>query len=59
MLRSGKKYFSPENQPFKLILLPKKINYPNNIDFDHASKEWRKNKIYQGEGMFKYKLKYI
>ena len=57
MLRSGKKYNYPSNQPFKLILLPEKINYPNNIDFDDASKEWRKNKIYMGEGMFEYKSK--
>lgn len=27
----------------------------NNIDFDEASKEWRKNKIYLGKGYFKYK----
>jgi len=25
-----------------------------NIDFDHASKEWRKNKIKLKEGMFRY-----
>lgn len=45
ILRSGKRYNYPE-----------KINY-HNIDFDNASKEWRKNKIYMGEGIFKYKLK--
>ena len=27
---------------------------PLNIDFDHASKMWRKNKIYLGNGMFTY-----
>ena len=27
---------------------------PLNIDFDYASKMWRKNKIYLGNGMFKY-----
>jgi len=25
------------------------------IDFDEASKAWRKNKIYLGEGQFQYK----
>ena len=25
------------------------------IDFDEASREWRKNKIYIGEGSFRYK----
>ena len=25
-----------------------------NIDFDHASKEWRKNKIQLKDGMFRY-----
>lgn len=25
-----------------------------NIDFDHASKEWRKNKIQLNDGMFRY-----
>ena len=25
------------------------------IDFDEASREWRKNKIYIGEGNFRYK----
>ena len=27
---------------------------PLKIDFDHASKVWRENKIYLGNGMFKY-----
>ena len=27
---------------------------PLNIDFDHASKMWRENKIYLGNGMFTY-----
>ena len=31
-----------------LMILPLKI------DFDHASKMWRENKIYLGNGMFKY-----
>ena len=55
MLRSGKQLFLPENQPFKLILLPEKTPYTNHIDFDKGSKEWRRNKIYLGEGRFKYK----
>lgn len=25
------------------------------IDFDDASKEWRKNKVYQGNGTFRYR----
>lgn len=63
--RSGKEYrlsFNTKNQPFKEILLPEKINdipkkkkTNNYIDFDEASKEWRKNKISLGYGFFKYK----
>lgn len=58
-LRSGKKIFSPENQPFKLILLPLKVPkkdkpYEIVINFDEASREWRKNKVRVGEG-FVYK----
>jgi len=66
--RSGKEYrisintFSTTNQPFRQILLPEKINddpkkkYPNNyINFDEASRQWRKNKISLGFGIFKYK----
>lgn len=58
-LRSGKKIFSPENQPFKLILLPLKVPkkdkpYEIFINFDEASREWRKNKVRVGEG-FVYK----
>lgn len=30
-----------------------------NIDFDVASSEWRKNKIYLGNGEFRYKCCYI
>lgn len=26
------------------------------IDFDEASREWRKNKIYIGNGSFRYKI---
>ncbi len=29
-----------------------------NIDFDSASKEWRKNKRYVGEGYFSYKCRH-
>jgi len=63
--RSGKEYrlsFNTKNQPFKEILLPEKINdipkktnTNNYIDFDEASKLWRKNKISLGFGLFKYK----
>ena len=42
-LRSGKEY-----------LFQKKL-YDNFIDFDEASREWRKNKIHLGEGVFRYK----
>ena len=56
-LRNGKKYlknsFKLENQPFKLINLSEK-KYHVNIDFDYSSKQWRKNKISLGEGMFQY-----
>ena len=68
-LRSGKilsSFFKPENQPFKLILMPEKIprkedyardkgKYEVNIDFDEASRAWRKNKIHLGETGFRYK----
>jgi hypothetical protein len=69
-LRSGREYqkvlpktykkefirqlFIPNQQPINLILL-KEQSYKVNIDFDHASKMWRKNKISLGNGMFKYK----
>jgi hypothetical protein len=32
-----------------------KPTFDVNIDFDHASKLWKKNKIRIGEGMYKYK----
>lgn len=64
-LRSGKKIGSninTENQPFRLILAPLKfkkdpVNFKKDpvIDFDESSREWRKNKIHLGNGMFKYK----
>ena len=30
-----------------------------NIDFDDASKQWRENKIYVGNGEFRYKCCYV
>ena len=63
-------YFKTENQPFKLILMPEKMpekipkkeehiedkgKYEVNIDFDEASRAWRKNKIHLGESGFRYK----
>jgi len=67
-LRNGREYlkkehlkqdhFNPKNQPFKLVLLPEKMPLPKykvNIDFDEASRQWRKNKIPNGEGGFIYK----
>tara|TARA_B100000963_G_C22451257_1_gene591236 strand:+ start:519 stop:707 length:189 start_codon:yes stop_codon:yes gene_type:complete len=59
-LRSGKEYLKKEylkkvdnsdNQSLKL----NSRQYIINIDFDNASKEWRKNKIHLGGGLFKYK----
>ena len=29
-------------------------DYESGIDFDEASREWRKNKVHIGNGMFKY-----
>ena len=60
-LRSGKilkMYFNLDNQPFKLISAPEKFHKREDefsIDFDKASKEWRKNKVSLREGMFRYK----
>lgn len=69
-LRSGKilnSFFKPENQPFKLVLMPEKIQerieeyvedkgkYEVNIDFDEATRAWRKNKIHLGDMGFRYK----
>ena len=59
-LRNGTKYlkkiFPKETQPFRAILLPEKTHiYEVNIDFDDSSKQWRKNKVHLGEGMFMYK----
>ena len=68
-LRSGKTYTyeAPMNQPFRMIVLRDKIpkkeinKIPEGIppskcmDFEHASREWRKNKINIGGGMFIYK----
>lgn len=61
-LRSGKIFnslFKEENKPFKLILLKEKKEnmglYRVDINFDEASREWRKNKIHLGEQGFKYK----
>ena len=42
-LRSGKEY------------LKQKKLYDNFIDFDESSRQWRKNKIHLGEGIFRYK----
>ena len=59
-LRSGQEYLKKEylkkidnsdNQSLKL----NSRQYIVNIDFDDASKEWRKNKTHLGGGLFKYK----
>ena len=51
-----KNIFPKETQPFNMILLPEmNKQYKVNIDFDDSSRQWRKNKISLGEGMFKYK----
>ncbi len=31
----------------------------NTIDFDEASKEWRKNKVHLGNGYFAYRCNYV
>ena len=59
-LRGGKEYlkkmFPMETQPFNPILLPEKNQiYEVNIDFDESQRQWRKNKVPLGEGMFMYK----
>jgi hypothetical protein len=59
-LRGGKEYLKKvlpkETRPFNMILLPERgQQYKVTIDFDNTSKEWRKNKIQLGEGMFQYK----
>jgi len=63
-LRSGRKFlnklFPQGEQPFRLILVPEKVPqkksiYDVTIDFDEASKQWRKNKIYVGDGTSIYK----
>lgn len=62
-LRSGQEYLkkeylkkidnsdNPDNQSLKL----NSRQYIVNIDFDDATKEWRKNKTHLGGGLFKYK----
>ena len=45
-LRSGK-------NTTNCLIVKNKI-FEVNIDFDFASREWRKNKIYLGQGVFKY-----
>jgi len=61
-LRGGKEYlkkvFPKETQPFRPILLPEKVEkqvYEVKIDFDESQRQWRKNKVQLGEGMFMYK----
>ena len=44
-----------ENTSLHSPILPKYDKYEVNIDFDEASKEWRKNKTHLGNGMYKYK----
>jgi hypothetical protein len=59
-LRHGKEYlkkmFPMDCQPFNLIRLPEKNQiYEVKIDFDESQRQWRKNKVQLGEGMFMYK----
>ena len=49
--RSGKEY----KMNNVTIPIDKKCLYDVMIDFDEASKSWRKNKISLGNGIFKYK----
>ena len=51
--RSGKEY--KYNSSNIKLDYDKKIIYEIKINFDEASREWRKNKIHLGEGIFKYK----
>ena len=65
ILRSGKvveMYFPKDTMPFRMIILEDKLKDKSSnkqddvkIDFDKASKEWRKNKKSIGFGMFRYK----
>ena len=50
--RSGKEYKS--NISNVKLEYDKKLIYEIKIDFDEARREWRKNKIHLGEGIFKY-----
>jgi hypothetical protein len=63
ILRSGKvleMYFPKDTMPFRMIVLEDKIKETTKkekevkIDFDKATKEWRKNKKSIGFGMFRY-----
>ena len=45
-----------ENIEPDISLDPKKRKYEVKIDFDHASKEWRENKVHLGEDGFRYKF---
>ena len=58
-MRSGRivrAYFKKSEQPFRLVLLKEKVpKYEVKIDFDGATKAWRKNKISIGNGEFIYK----
>ena len=57
-LRCGKEYlksfFTQQNMPIRLIILPEK-KYAVVIDFDGAHKEWLKNKVKVGPGQYRYK----
>ena len=53
-LRNGKEYLKKSCKIYDLSVLPEQI-YDVNIDFDEASRQWRKNKIHNGEGFFCYK----
>lgn len=59
ILRSGRVYrpnvIKKKSLKINSICDKEYIKKVSKIDFDEASKEWRKNKVYLGSGMFIYK----
>lgn len=55
ILRNGKVLCGPVGKKDTPRVSVIKTPYSVIIDFDDASKQWRKNKIHLGEGVFRYK----
>ena len=55
ILRNGKVICGPIGKKDTTRVSAIKTPYSVKIDFDDASKQWRKNKIHIGEGVFRYK----